>query len=198
MPFLHQKNTYIQVCPDYSKNLLFALLQKWQFLSYVLAWNQIGCLQSSGTWRVATARTAQVPLRELWQLQLACNCWHLLDLLICISVARNSSQGFLLRIECFNFLPDTLWCFDSIDWERSWSSFSLKNFISFLKAARSLHFSSASGPLLGRPAIFQWLTASRYLAFNSFACSFHPGTLKFDGFRISNICLPLLSILANQ
>ena len=37
--------------------------------------------------------------------------------------------------------------FESIDWERSWSSFSLKNFISCLKAARALHFSSASGPL---------------------------------------------------
>ena len=27
----------IQVCPDYDKNLLFALVQKWQFLSLVLA-----------------------------------------------------------------------------------------------------------------------------------------------------------------
>ena len=36
-----------------------------------------------------------------------------------------------------------LWSFDSIDWERSWSSFSLKNFISCLKAVRALHISSA-------------------------------------------------------
>ena len=28
MPFLHQENTCIQVCPDYGKNLLFALVQK--------------------------------------------------------------------------------------------------------------------------------------------------------------------------
>ena len=64
-------------------------------------------------------------------------------------------------------------------------------------AARALHFSSASGPLLGRPAIFQWLTASRYLAFNSFARSFHPGTFNFDGFRIPNILLAALSIAFN-
>ena len=84
--------------------------------------------------------------------------------------------------------------FESIDWERSWSSFSLKNFISCLKAAHALHFSSASGLLLGCPAIFQWLTASLYWAFNSFARSFHPGTLNFQGFRIANVSLPLLSI----
>ena len=75
-----------------------------------------------------------------------------------------------------------LWSFDSIDWERSWFSFSFKNFISCLKAARALPFSSASGPLPGRPAIFQWLTASLCRTFNSFALSFHPGTLNFEGF----------------
>ena len=37
----------------------------------------------------------------------------------------------------------------------------------------------ASGPLLGRPAI-PLLTASLYLAFISFAHSFHPGTLNFE------------------
>ena len=57
MPFLHQENTCIQVCPDYGKNLLFALVQKWPFLSNV-RFNQIGCLQSTGTWRDATARPA--------------------------------------------------------------------------------------------------------------------------------------------
>ena len=58
----------------------------------------------------------------------------------------------------------------------------------------TLHFSSASGQLLGRPAICQWLTSSLYRAFNSFARSFHPGTLNFEGFVIPNICLPLVSI----
>ena len=37
MPFLHQESTCIQVCPDYGKNLLFALVQKWPFRSHVLA-----------------------------------------------------------------------------------------------------------------------------------------------------------------
>ena len=55
---------------------------------------------------------------------------------------------------------------------------------------RALHFSFASGSLLGCPAIFQWLTASLYSAFNSF----HAGTLNFEGFCIPNIALPLLSI----
>ena len=72
--------------------------------------------------------------------------------------------------------------------------FSIKNFISCLKAARALHFSSASLPLLGLPVIFEWLTAFLYLAFNSFARSFHPGTLNFEGFCIPIIFLPLLSI----
>ena len=84
--------------------------------------------------------------------------------------------------------------YESIDCERSWSSFSLKNFISCLKAARALPFSSAGGPLLGRPTIFQWLTVSMYWAFNSFARQFHPGTLNFEAFRIPNISLPLSSI----
>ena len=44
------------------------------------------------------------------------------------------------------------------------------------------------------PSIFQWLTASLNLAFNSFARSFHPGTLNFEDFHIPNICLPRLSI----
>ena len=48
----------------------------------------------------------------------------------------------------------------SVDWKRSLSSFSLKNFILCQKAARAPHFSSASGPLLGHPSIFQWLTVS--------------------------------------
>ena len=73
----------------------------------------------------------------------------------------------------------------------------LKNFISCLKAARAQHFSSASGPLLWRPAIFQWLTASLYRAFNTFARSFHPGRLNFEGFCIPNISLPLVSIAFN-
>ena len=60
-----------------------------------------------------------------------------------------------------------------------------------------LHFRSASGPLLGLRAIFQWLTASLCRAFNSLARSFHPGTLNFEGFRIPNISLPLLSITFN-
>ena len=67
-------------------------------------------------------------------------------------------------------------------------------FISCLKATRALHFSSASGPLLERPAIFQWLIASLYRAFNSFARSSHPGTLNFEGFRFPIISLSLLCI----
>ena len=55
-------------------------------------------------------------------------------------------------------------------------------------------FCSASGPLLGLPAIFQYLTASLYLAFNSFARPFYPGTLNFDSFHVLNICLPFLCI----
>ena len=107
---------------------------------------------------------------------------------------RESFLGLSALISFQISLHSPLWSYESIDWERSWSSFSLKNFISCLKAARALHFSSASGPLLGRPAIFQWLTASLYRAFNSFAHSFHPGTLNFEGFCIPNISLPLLSI----
>ena len=61
-------------------------------------------------------------------------------------------------------------------------------------AAHVLHFSSANGPLQEWPAILKWLTASLYLSFKSFARSFHPGTLNFEGFCIPNICLPLLSI----
>ena len=57
-------------------------------------------------------------------------------------------------------LHSPLWSFDSIFWERSWSSISLKKFIFYLKATRAQHFSSASGPLLGRPEIFQRLAAS--------------------------------------
>ena len=50
-------------------------------------------------------------------------------------------------------LHPPLWCFDSIEWERSWSSFSLKNFISCLKSARTLHFSSANSATCWRWAM---------------------------------------------
>ena len=32
--FLHQENTCIQVCPDYGKNLLFVLVQKWPLVRF--------------------------------------------------------------------------------------------------------------------------------------------------------------------
>ena len=104
--------------------------------------------------------------------------------------------GFLLRIECFNFLPEIV-AFCTLTFWYHWLRRNLililsQKFHSCLKAARAIHFSSASGPLLWRIAIFQWFTASMYRAFNLFARSFHPGTLNFEGFRIPNICLPLL------
>ena len=108
---------------------------------------------------------------------------------------RDSYLGLSAIISFQKSLHTPFWSFDSIDWERSWSPFSLKNFISCQKTAHAIHCSSATGPLLGRPAIFQWLTASLYRAFNPFARPFHPGTLNFEGFRIPNISLPLLSIV---
>ena len=87
---------------------------------------------------------------------------------------KDSFLGLSTLISFQKSLHSPIWSFDSIDLEQSLSSFSLKNFISRLKASGALQFSSASEPLLGQPAIFQWLTASLFLAFNSFARSFHP------------------------
>ena len=125
--------------------------------------------------------------------------FHRFAILLCPEVPPTvcGRVSFLVLSALISFqksLHCPLCSFENIDWERRWS-FSLKNFISCLKAARAGHFSSASGPLLGRPAIFQWLTASLYWAFNSFARSFYPGTLNFEGFCIPNIpSLLLLSI----
>ena len=109
-------------------------------------------------------------------------------------IGEDSFLGLSVLISFLKSVHSPHWSFDSIDWERIWSSFSLKNFISCLKAARALNFNSAIGQLLGRSAICKWLTASLYPALNFFARSFHPVTLNFESFRIPNIYLSFLSI----
>ena len=72
------------VCPDYSKNLLLALEQKWPFLSQELAGNQIGCLQSTGTWRVTMLSTLERAVAIAIGLQLFTSAGSL-DLRFCIA-----------------------------------------------------------------------------------------------------------------
>ena len=91
-------------------------------------------------------------------------------------------------------LPAPLSSFDSIDWEWSWSHSLLKisihawrQLVPDILALQADHFWGAMQYSSG-------FTASLYLAFSSFARSFDPGTLNFEGFHISNILLQIISI----
>ena len=70
--FLHQDSTCIQVNLDYCKNPLFAWFYHFSLMCLFQTKLAV-CSPQVCTWRVATARPAQVPWRELWQLQLARN-----------------------------------------------------------------------------------------------------------------------------
>ena len=70
---------------------------------------------------------------------------------------KDSFLGLSALISFQKSLHSPLCSFDSIDWERSWSSFSLKKFHFMPEGSSCPTFCSASGPLLGRLAIFKWL-----------------------------------------
>ena len=73
--YLHRGSTCIQTFSDYSKNLLFTWVHIWPFLSHVLAWNQIDCLQSRGTSRKLHFfhfhfSSGMITIRAQWYLEL--------------------------------------------------------------------------------------------------------------------------------